>query len=105
MNSALKLLLTGLLPLMMAGCGGNAQGDTENYPLTIEVQPTHATVWVHETKVTPIAAVVEQDGPLTSFDLPAGQYNYEVHAPGYRPYKGEFSLPQNKQLSVWLSAY
>ncbi len=104
MNLA-KLLLTCLLPLLIAGCEGNAQGDKANYPLTIEVQPPHATVWVHEAKATPIAAVLEQEGPLTSFDLPAGQYSYEVHAPGHRSYRGEFSLPQNKELSVWLSAY
>ena len=102
---ALKLLLIGFLPLLIAGCEGNAQGGTPKHPLTIEVQPSHATVWVREAKATPIAAALEQEGPLTSFDLSAGRYSYEVRAPGYRPYRGEFSLPQNRELSVWLSAY
>lgn len=101
----LKLLLIGLLPLLVAGCEGNAQGGATKHPLTIEVQPAHATVWVREAKTTPIAPLLEQEGPLTSFDLPTGRYSYEVRAPGYRPYKGEFSLPQNRELSVWLSAY
>ena len=105
MNLALKLLLTGLLLFLVAGCGGNAQHKQTKYPLSIAVQPPHATVWVSEAKDTPIAAVLEQDGPLTSYDLPAGRYTYEVHAPGYEAYKGEFHLPQNKELSVWLSAY
>ena len=101
----LKLLVTGSLLLLTVGCGGNAQGDRTKHPLTIEVQPSNATVWVREAKATPIAAALEQEGPLTSFDLPAGRYSYEVHAADHRPYRGEFSLPQNKELSVWLSAY
>ena len=105
MKATLKpLLLAGLLPLLLASCGGNAQGDKARYPLTLEVQPANATVWVHETKETPIAAALEQRGPLTSFTLPTGDYTYEVSAPGYTTYQGHFSLPQNKQLSVWLSS-
>ncbi len=96
--------LIGLLTLFVTGCGGNAKGDSAKHPLTMQVTPPHATIWVHETKETPIAAVLEQDGPFASFDLPTGRYTYEVHAPGYEAYRGEFNLPQNKELSVWLSA-
>lgn len=99
-----KLLLASFFPLLLASCGGNAQGDTARHPLTVEVYPPEATVWLHETKQTPIAAALEQEGPLTSFELPAGNYTYEVHAPGYTSYQGELNLPQNRELSVWLSA-
>jgi hypothetical protein len=52
---------------------------------------------------TGLIAVLEQTGPTANFDLPAGNYTYEVRERAHQTFQGSFSLPQNKHLEVWMT--
>lgn len=96
--AALSLLLA------LTGCqdkGESIQAVTNSHVIHIRVHPDNAVVSVHEPQ-SAFAAVSERDGPLAVFRLPEGTYVYRVEAPGYTLYNGSFSIPQNRNLEVWL---
>ena len=72
------------------------------HPIEITVHPGQAQVFL-TAQGSELIAVLEQPGPTASFDLPAGDYSYEVRASDFAPFQGTFSLPQNRHLEVWLN--
>jgi hypothetical protein len=72
------------------------------YPIAITVHPGQAQV-ILTAQGSDLVAMLEQPGPTASFDLPAGDYNYEVRASNFETFRGTFSLPQNRHLEVWLN--
>jgi len=122
MRSSLKLLTRSCVLFVMVcvviACDGNmpesvnalmptrAAADTAPdvtlHPIAITVHPAQAQVFL-TAQGSELIAVLEQPGPTASFDLPAGDYNYEVRASEFVTFRGTFSLPQNRHLEVWLN--
>lgn len=109
----MKLLIAALLLLVvpLASCrGGGGQGRAgggsgATHQVSIRVHPEHAGVFLQQAGEDPegVVAVLQQSGPVATFRLPEGSYDYTVRADGYAPYRGQLSIPQNRNLEVWLS--
>lgn len=90
--------VSALLPTQTA----DTTPDIALYPIAITVHPGQAQV-ILTAQGSDLVAMLEQPGPTASFDLPAGDYNYEVRANNFETFRGTFSLPQNRHLEVWLN--
>lgn len=91
--------VSALLPAQTAA---DTTPDIALYPIAITVHPGQAQV-ILTAQGSDLVAMLEQPGPTASFDLPAGDYNYEVRASNFETFRGTFSLPQNRHLEVWLN--
>lgn len=88
--------------LLPAQTAADTTPDIALYPIAITVHPGQAQV-ILTAQGSDLVAMLEQPGPTASFDLPAGDYNYEVRASNFETFRGMFSLPQNRHLEVWLN--
>jgi hypothetical protein len=91
--------VNALLPTQAAA---DATPEVPLYPIAITVHPGQAQV-ILTAQGSDLVAMLEQPGPTASFDLPAGDYSYEVRASSFETFLGSFSLPQNRHLEVWLN--
>lgn len=96
----LLIALSGCKYVLASDVATTLRGDSLA-TLNIRVHPAEATVFVYENRGD-LIAISEQTGPVASFVLPKGFYNYEVHAQGHKPYIGSFAVPKNQNLEVWL---
>jgi hypothetical protein len=69
-------------------------------PLNIQLVPANAAVTVREDRFG--GESYSGEGPTASFTLSPGDYRYMVTAPLHKEYSGQFSVPDNKNLSVAL---
>lgn len=116
-SMTLFLMATMMMSTLLMACDGNVpdsvnallptrSADTTPavtlHPIAITVHPGEAQV-ILTAQGSELIAVLEQPGPTASFDLPAGDYSYEVQASNFETFRGTFSLPQNRHLEVWLN--
>lgn len=107
MKLPLHLTLLALV-LISAGCkergSAQAQTTTELHGINLRVHPDNATVMIRSNSAgsSEFVSIVEQQGPLAQFRLPAGTYSYQVRSQGFVSFENSLSVPKNKNLEVWL---